>query len=89
MVNAARVGRVFYSDWTQELLHTFVKVPGAMGLKNPRPASLLETSQKASYAFDYATITEVWEKRGLLHNSQYMYAFGAKKKTEDHCFCGA
>jgi hypothetical protein len=51
-----------------------------MGLENSRPVGLLEILQKASYAFDYATITEVWEKRGLLHNSQY--AFRAKKGTE-------
>ena len=37
LVNAARVGRLFYSDWTQELLYTCIKVPGAMGLENSRP----------------------------------------------------
>jgi len=37
LVNAARVGRFFYNDWTQELLYTFIKVPGAMGLENSRP----------------------------------------------------
>ena len=26
LVNAARVGRFCYSDWTQELLYTFIKV---------------------------------------------------------------
>lgn len=41
---------------------------------------LLEILQKASYAFDYATITEVWERKGLLHGSQY--AFRAKKGNE-------
>ena len=80
LVNAARVGRFFYSEWTQELLYTFSKVPGTMGLENSRPVGLLETLQKASYAFDYAAITDVWERRGLLHNSQY--AFRAKKGTE-------
>ena len=29
---------------------------------------------------DYPAITEVWERKGLLHNSQY--AFRAKKGTE-------
>ena len=52
---------------------------GAMGLENSRPVGLLELLQKASYAFDYATITEVWEEGGL-HNSQY--ASRAKKGTE-------
>ena len=47
LVNASRQGRFFYSDWTQELLYTFIKVPGAMGLENSRPVGLLE---KASYA---------------------------------------
>ena len=51
-----------------------------MGLENSRPVGLLEILQKASYAFDCATITDVWEKRGLLHNSQY--AFRAKKGIE-------
>ena len=37
LVNAARLGRFFYSDWTQELLYTFIKVPMAMGLENSRP----------------------------------------------------
>ena len=41
---------------------------------------LLEILQKASYAFDFSEITQVWEKKGLLHNSQY--AFRAKKGTE-------
>ena len=86
LVNAARVGRFFYSDhdWTQELLYTFIKVPGATGLENSRPVGLLEILQKASYAFDYAAITDVWEisieRKGLLHNSQY--AFRAKKGTK-------
>ena len=40
LVNAARVGRFFYSEWTQELLYTFIKVPGAMGLENSRPVGL-------------------------------------------------
>ena len=80
LVNAAQVGRFFYSEWTQEQLYTFIKVPGAMGLKNSRPVGLLEILQKASYAFDYAAITDVWERRGLLHNSRY--AFRAKKGTE-------
>ena len=80
LVNAGRVGRFFFSDWTQELLYTFIKVPGATGLENSRPVGLLEILQKASYAFDYAAITEVWEKEGLLHGSQY--AFRAKKGTE-------
>ena len=80
LVNAARVGRFFYSAWTQELLYTFIKVPGAMGLENSRPVGLLEILQKASYAFDYSGITRVWEQEGLLHNSQY--AFRAKKGVE-------
>ena len=80
LVNAARVGRFFYSEWTQELLYTFIKVPGAMGLENSRPVGLLEILQKASYAFDYAAITDVWERKGLLHSSQY--AFRAKRGTE-------
>ena len=80
LVNASRQGRFFYSDWTQELLYTFIKVPGAMGLENSRPVGLLEILQKASYAFDFSAITEVWERKGLLHNSQY--AFRAKKGTE-------
>ena len=46
LVNASREGRFFYSDWTQELLHTFIKVPGAMGLENSRPVGLLEILQK-------------------------------------------
>ena len=73
-------GRRSYSDWTQELLYTFIKVPGAMGLENSRPVGLLEILQKASYAFDFSAITEVWERKGLLYNSQY--AFRAKKGTE-------
>ena len=32
LVNAARVGRFFYNEWAPELLYTFIKVPGAMGL---------------------------------------------------------
>ena len=48
-----------------------------MGLENSRPVDLLEILQKASYAVDYATMTEVWEGKRLLHNSQY--AFRAKK----------
>ena len=64
LVNAARVGRFFYGGWTQKLLYTFFKVPGAMGLENSRPVGLLEILQKASYAFDYAAITEVWERHG-------------------------
>ena len=51
-----------------------------MGLENSRPVGLLEILQKASYAFDYAAITDVWERSGLLHNSQY--EFRAKKGTE-------
>ena len=70
------MGRFFYSDWTQGLLYTFIKVQGAMGLGNSRPIGLLEMLQKASYAFDYAAITEVWEREGLLYDSQY--AFRAK-----------
>ena len=80
LVNAARVGRFFYSAWTQELLYTFIKVPGAMGLENSRPVGLLEILQKASYAFDCSGTTRVWEQEGLLHNSQY--AFRAKKGVE-------
>ena len=37
LMNAARVGMFFYSKWTQELLYTFIKVPGAMGLVDSRP----------------------------------------------------
>jgi hypothetical protein len=51
-----------------------------MGLENSRPVGLLEILHKASYAFDYAAITEVWERQGLLHNSQY--AFRAKRGTD-------
>ena len=51
-----------------------------MWLENSRRVGLLGIPQKASYAFDYATMTDVWERRGLLHNSQY--AFRAKKGTE-------
>jgi hypothetical protein len=51
-----------------------------MGLENSRPVGLLEILQKASRAFDYAAITKVWEKKGLLHNSQY--EFRAKKGTK-------
>ena len=80
LVNAGKGGRFFYSDWTQELLYTFIKGPGATGLENSRPVGLLEILQKASYAFDYARITEVWERKGLLHDSQY--AFRAKRGTE-------
>ena len=80
LVNASREGRFFYGAWTQELLYTFIKVPGAMGLENSRPVGLLEILQKASYAFDFSEITQVWERKGLLHNSQY--AFRAKKGTE-------
>ena len=80
LVSAARVGRFFYSEWTQELLYTVIKVPGAMGLENSRPVDLLEELQKASHAFDYAAITEVWEEKGLLHNSKY--AFRPKKGTK-------
>ena len=80
LVNASREGRFFYSAWTQELLYTFIKVPGAMGLENSRQVGLLEILQKASYAFDFAEIPQVWERKGLLHNSQY--AFRAKKGTE-------
>ena len=47
LVNAARVGRFFHSEWTQELMYTFVKVPGAMGLENSRPVGLLKILQKA------------------------------------------
>jgi hypothetical protein len=79
-VNATRVGRFFYGGWTQEMLYTFIKVSEAMGLENSRPVGLLEILQKASYAFDFSAITEVWEKKGLLHNSQY--AFRAKKGIE-------
>ena len=42
LVNNARVGRFFYSEWTQELLYTLIKVPGAMGFENSRPVGLLE-----------------------------------------------
>ena len=42
LVNAARVGRSFYNEWTHELLYTFIKVPGAMGLENSRQVGLLE-----------------------------------------------
>ena len=80
LVNATRVGRFFYGGWTQEMLYTFIKVPGAMGLENSRPVGLLEILQKASYAFDFSATTEVWEREGLLHDSQY--AFRAKKRTE-------
>jgi hypothetical protein len=48
LVNAARVGRFFYSGWTQELLYTFIKIPVAMGIENPSPVGLLEILQKAS-----------------------------------------
>ena len=51
-----------------------------MGLENSKPIGLLEILQTTSYAFDYAAITDVWERRGLLYNSQY--AFRAKKGTE-------
>ena len=81
LVNAVRVGRFFYGGWAQEMLYTFIKVPGAMGLENSRPVGLLEIPQKASHAFDYAAITEVWERQGLLHNSQY--AIRATKGTEE------
>ena len=80
LVNSARVGRFFYSDWEHELLYTFIKVPGAVGLENSRPVGMLEILQKASYAFDFGRITEVWEQKGLLHNSQY--AFRAGRGTE-------
>ena len=79
LVNAARIGRSFYSEWTQELLYTFITVPGVMGLENSRSVGLLKILQKAAYAFDYAAITYVWERRGLLLNSQY--ASRAKKGT--------
>ena len=54
-----------------------------MGLENSRPVGLSSwryCRRHASYAFDYAATTEVWERKGLLHNSQY--AFRAKKGTE-------
>ena len=51
-----------------------------MGLENSRPVGLLEIPHKASYAFDYAAITGMWERQGLLHDSQY--ASRAKKGTE-------
>ena len=53
LMNAPRQGRFFYSDWTQELLYTFIKVPGTTGLENSRPVGLPEIMQKASYAFDF------------------------------------
>ena len=82
LVNAARVGRFSYSDWTQELLYTFIKVPGAMGLENSRPVGLLEILQKASYAFDYAAITDVWEIILNMHSEQ-------RRGMKGHCCCGA
>ena len=81
-MNAARVGRFFYSDWTQELLYTFIKVSGAMGLENSRPVGLLEILQKASYAFDYAAITDVWEIILNMHSEQ-------RRGMKGHCCCGA
>ena len=42
LMNASREGRLFYSDWTHELLYSFIKVPGTMGLENSRPVGLLE-----------------------------------------------
>ena len=42
LVNAANVGRFFYSEWTQKLLYTFIEIPGAMGLENSRLVGLLE-----------------------------------------------
>ena len=51
-----------------------------MRLENSRPVGLLEILQKVSYAFDFSEITEVWERKGLLHNSQYV--FRAKTGTE-------
>ena len=49
-------------------------------MENSRPAGLLEILQKAPYAFDFSATTEMWERKGLLRNSQY--AFRAKKGTK-------
>ena len=79
-------GGSFYSEWTQELLYTFIKVPGAMRLENSRPVGLLEILQKASYAFDYAAITDVWERKGCC--TAHSMHLEQRRELKAHCCSG-
>jgi hypothetical protein len=73
LVNAARVGQFFYSAWKKELLYTFMKVPGAVGLENSRPVGMLEILLKCTLEFDYSGISGVWERVGALDSAQYAF----------------
>jgi hypothetical protein len=76
LTNASRVGRFYYESWQKELLYLFVKVPGGAGLDQSRPVGLLEILLKGTYTVDFAAITTVWEKLGLLADPQYAFRIG-------------
>lgn len=76
LVNVARKARLHCKHWRQELLYTFIKVPGGVGLADSRPVGLLEVTAKANKALDYAGIAKVWEEKGVLHESQHAFRRG-------------
>lgn len=80
LVSVARILRFHYEQWKDELLYTFIKVPGGVGLEDSRPIGLLDILMKASKAVDYSGIARVWERRGILHGPQF--AFRQGKGTE-------
>jgi hypothetical protein len=76
LVNAGRVGRMYYESWKKELDYLFIKVPGGAGLDMSRPVRLLEALLKASYTADFAGIVDVWEKAGLIEDAQSAFRVG-------------
>ena len=46
LVNAARLGRFFYSGWGHELLYTFIKVPEAVWIRDLHKGIVEKGSQQ-------------------------------------------
>ena len=76
LTNASRVGRFYYESWQKKQLYLFVKVPEGAGLDQSRPVGLLEILLKGTYTVDFAAITNVWKKQGLLADPQYAFRIG-------------
>jgi hypothetical protein len=76
LVNISRVLRFHYEQFIHELLYTFIKVTGGIGLEQSRPVGLLEILSKGSKAVDYAGVSNTWERLGFLHGSQHAFRRG-------------
>jgi hypothetical protein len=76
LVSVARILRAHLEQWTHELLYTFIKVPGGVGLEDSRPVGLLEILMKGSKSVDYSGIANTWERVQFLHGSQNAFRQG-------------